>query len=148
MTRQPERLKTTATLTVCGGLAFWAANLLISLTPIAADYRASQSIVYASMLVEALVGGLVIGLFVAYSLVRFRDSIPTRSSLSKSLVLSLLALAVVTVVIEIPAKFGSDTTDAVHDFVVATAFNVVRILALGVAVGLVDTRLAHRALQR
>ena len=52
-------------LTVVGGLAFWVANLAISLTPIAAEYRAALSIPYVPMLVEALVGGLLIALGVS-----------------------------------------------------------------------------------
>lgn len=42
-------------LTIGGGVAFWAANLAISRTPIAAEYRAALSISYLPMaLVEAL----------------------------------------------------------------------------------------------
>ena len=47
-------------LTIAGGLGFWVANFAISLTPIAAEYRAALSIAYLPMLLEALVGGLVI----------------------------------------------------------------------------------------
>ena len=48
-------------LTVAGGLAFWLANLAISWTPIAADYRAALSISYFPMLLEALLGGPING---------------------------------------------------------------------------------------
>ena len=47
-------------LAVAGGLGFWVANFAISLTPIAAEYRAALSISYYPMLFEALIGGLVI----------------------------------------------------------------------------------------
>ena len=36
-------------LAIMGGLAFWAANFAISLTPIAAEYRAAFSISYLPM---------------------------------------------------------------------------------------------------
>ena len=89
-------------LAVGGGLGFWVANFAISRTPVAADYRADLSISYLSMLFEALVGGLAIGLCVGYALLRFYDRIPTRTSLAKSLVLSGIALIVVTMMIEVP----------------------------------------------
>ena len=51
-------------LTLVGGLAFWLANFAISRTAIAADYRAAMSISYYPMLLESLIGGLIIGLWV------------------------------------------------------------------------------------
>ena len=36
--------KKVALLTVAGGLGFWVANFAISLTPVAAEYRAALSI--------------------------------------------------------------------------------------------------------
>jgi len=48
-------------LTLLGGAAFWAANFAISRTPIAAEYRAALSISYYPLLLEALLGGLIIG---------------------------------------------------------------------------------------
>lgn len=47
---------------LAGAAAFWVANLAISLTPVAADYRAALSISYIHMLVEAAIGGTAIGL--------------------------------------------------------------------------------------
>ena len=65
-------------LSVAGGLGFWVANFAISLTPIAAEYRAALSISYFPMLLEALIGGLVIGFCVSYSLLRLFDSYQQR----------------------------------------------------------------------
>ena len=125
----------TSLLAVAGALAFWAANLAISLTPVAADYRAGLSIAYVPMLLEALVGGLIIGFFVSYCLLRFFNSLPTYGAISKSLVLSLAALLVVTVLIEIPGKFLSPTADATRYFAIGAVFNVLRIAALGTVIG-------------
>ena len=62
-----------------GGVAFWAANFALSLTPIAAEYRAGVSISYFPMLLEALVGGLIIGLGVSFFLLRFFDKIQQKT---------------------------------------------------------------------
>lgn len=53
-------LRTLVPLTLAGAAGFWLANLVISLTPLAADYRAALGISYVPMLIEALAGGLVI----------------------------------------------------------------------------------------
>jgi hypothetical protein len=131
----------TSLLAVAGALGFWFANLAISLTPIAADYRAGMSIAYVPMLIEALAGGLVIGLCVSYALLRFYGSLPTHSPLLKSLVVCAVALAVVTVLIEIPGKFLTPTSDAARYFVIAALFNVLRIAALGLVIGLLYDRM-------
>jgi hypothetical protein len=130
-----------ALLLAAGGAgAFWIANLAISLTPFAAEYRAALSISYLPMVTEALLGGLVIGFGVSYVLLRFFARVPTRGPLSKSMIVSLLALIAVTAMIEVPAKFGSAGPDPWRYFLMATAFNIVRIAALGVAVGYLYTR--------
>ena len=61
MTQSKEIWRKALVLTIVGGLAFWVTNFAISRTPIAAEYRAGLSISYFPMLVEALVGGLIIG---------------------------------------------------------------------------------------
>lgn len=65
-------------LTIVGGAAFWATNFAISLTPIAAEYRSALSISYLPMIVKSLIGGLIIGFFVSYLLLRFFDKIPAK----------------------------------------------------------------------
>ena len=122
-------------LTILGGLGFWVANFAISLTPTAADYRDALSISYFPMLLEALIGGLAVGLFVSYFLLRFSSRIPTGSPILKSVILSLIALIFLTLLVEVPSKFLAATSDAMHYFLIGTIFNVVRILALGVVVG-------------
>ena len=52
-----------------GVAAFWITDFAISVSPIAAEYRAAFLISYLPLaLVEALVGGLIIGCCVSYSL--------------------------------------------------------------------------------
>lgn len=116
-------------------MGFWVANFAISLTPIAADYRAGVGIAYAPMLLEALAGGLVVGLCVSYCLVRFYGALPTSSPTGKALALSFVALVVLTALIEVPSKLLTPGADAVHLFLVAGSFNVLRIAALGLVIG-------------
>jgi hypothetical protein len=133
-----------ALLTVGGGLGFWVANLAISVTPIAAEYRAALSIAYVPMLLEALVGGLIIGFGVSYSLLRFFDKLPTKSPILKSVILSFVVLIVVTLLIEAPAKSLTTTSDPLRYFLIGAAFNVLRFLALGVVIGYLYERLDGR----
>ncbi len=122
-------------LAVWGGLGFWVANFAISLTPIAAQYRAALSISYLPMLLEALLGGLIVGLCVSYCLLRFFDTIPTNNPIPKSVILSLIFLVAFTLLIEVPAKFLPGTTDALRYFIIGAVFNVLRFLVLGIVVG-------------
>jgi hypothetical protein len=46
--------------------------------------------------------------------------------------------------IEVPAKFLTPTSDAVRYFLIGAMFNVLRILALGVAIGYLYDRLNAR----
>ena len=61
---------------VAGAVAFWSANFVISLTPIAATYRTAMSITYVPMLIQAAVGGLLLAGVVAAVLVRYPDRVP------------------------------------------------------------------------
>lgn len=122
---------------VAGAAAFWSANLVISLTPIAAEYRSAMSVAYVPMLVEAAVGGLLIASAVALVLARYPQRVPGTGPLSGALWLSAAAVVVLTVFVELPSKLMSGVSDPGHWLLVATVFNVVRVLALGVAIGLV-----------
>jgi NhaP-type Na+/H+ or K+/H+ antiporter len=127
-------------LTVAGGLAFWAANFAISLTPIAAEYRTALSISYLPMIVESLIGGLIIGFFVTYFLFRFFDKIPTKNPILKSVILSSIALIIVTILLQGPTGFITPI-DALLYFLIGTMFNVLRILVLGIVIGYLYDRL-------
>jgi hypothetical protein len=118
-------------LTVAGGVAFWAADFAISLSPIAAEYRAAFSISYLPMaLVEALVGGLIIGCCVSYFLLRFFDKIPTKNPILKALILSFVAM----VIIEVLSTLVNPNNASVY-LLIDTGMNVPRFLALGIVVG-------------
>lgn len=121
-------------LTIVGGLGFWVANFAISLTPIAAEYRAAMSISYFPMLLESLLGGLMIGFCVSYFLLRFFDKIPTKNPIFKSVILSFIVLIIVTILIGGPSSFLA-TGDVLRYFLIGTIFNVLRILALGIVIG-------------
>jgi hypothetical protein len=132
-------LKKVLVLTLFGGLAFWLANLAISRTAIAADYRAAMSISYYPMLLESLVGGLIIGLWVSFLLLRFYNWIPTKDPVLKSIFLSSLVLVIVTILLGGPSSFFA-TSNVLRYFIIGTVFNVIRISALGIAIGYVCKR--------
>ncbi len=132
-------LKKVFVLTLVGGLAFWLANFAISRTPIAAEYRAAMSISYYPMLLESLVGGLIIGLWVSFPLLRFFDRIPVKDPILKSVILSSIVLVIVTILIGGPSSFYA-TNNVMRYFIIGTIFNVIRILALGLAIGYVCKR--------
>ena len=135
MTRSTGIWRRVLVLAGAGGLGFWAANFLISLTPIAAEYRAALSIPYLPMLLAALLGGLSIGLCVSYFLLRFFDRIPTQSPILKSLMLTFIVLIILTILVEGPSSLFTRTSDALRYFLIGLVFNVLRILALGTVVG-------------
>ena len=126
-------------LTQVGGLAFWLANFAISRTSIAAEYRAAMSISYYPMLLESLIGGLIIGLWVSYPLLRFFDKIPGKDPILKSVILSSTVLVIVTILLGGPSSFFA-TNNVLRYFIIGTVFNVIRILALGIAIGYVCKR--------
>lgn len=126
-------------LTVVGGLAFWLSNFAISRTPIAAEYRAAMSISYYPMLLESLIGGLIIGLWVSYLLLRFFDRIPVKDPILKSVILSSVVLVIVTILLGGPSSFYA-TNNVLRYFIIGTVFNVIRILSLGIAIGYVCKR--------
>lgn len=126
-------------LTLVGGLAFWLANFAISRTPIAAEYRTAMSISYYPMLLESLIGGLIIGLWVSYSLLRFFDKIPVKDPILKSVLVSSIVLVIVTILLGGPSSFYA-TNNVLRYFIFGTAFNVIRITALGFAIGYVCKR--------
>ena len=129
---------------LAGAAAFWLANLAISSTPVAADFRAALDIPYVPMLLEAAVGGTVIAGAVAFVLARFADHLPGHGPLGKALVLATVALVLLTVVVGLPSTLRSDVADPGHWWLVETVINAIRFLALGVAVGLVTRARATR----
>jgi hypothetical protein len=127
------------TLTIGGGTAFWATTFVFSLLPIAAEYRAALSISYLPMiLVQSAVGGLIISCCLSHFLLRFFDRIPTRNPILKSAILSFVALAFASILVQVAA---SGTSDALNVFLTGVVLNLPRFLALGIVVGYLYERL-------
>lgn len=122
---------------LAGAAAFWSANLVLSLTPIAGEYRSAMSIPYVPMLVEATAGGLLVSEGLSLVLVRYPHRVPGAGQVRKALLLGVGALVLLTVLVEVPSKLRSDVADPAHWVLVAVVFNAVRILALAVTIGLI-----------
>lgn len=123
-----------------GAAGFWVMNFAISLTPIAAEYRAALGISYFPMLAEALLGGLIIGLAVSFCLLRFYNRLPTTSPILKAVVLSLIAFIVATVLVEISPRLLMSTNTDLRYALIGIAINILRFLALGVVTGYLHGR--------
>ena len=79
-----EFYKKLSKLTIGGGIVFWATTIAISLLPIAAEYRAAESISnIQTVWVGGLLVGMIIGCCVSYSLLRFFNKIPTKNPILK-----------------------------------------------------------------
>ena len=72
-------------------------------------------------------------------MLRFFDRIPGKDPILKSVILSLFVLVIVTLLIGGPSSFYA-TNNVLRYFIIGTIFNVIRILALGIAIGFVCTR--------
>lgn len=130
-----EFAKTLIKLTVAGGVAFWAATIALSLLPIAAEYRAALSLDYfQTVFVEALAAGTIIGACVSFVLLRFFDKLPTKNAILKSEILSLVAFAILSILVQVAtSRVGS--SDALRVFLIGMALNVPRFFLLGLIVG-------------
>ncbi len=120
-------------LTAAGGAAFWVVDFMISVSPIAAMYKAAFSISSLPVaLVEALAGGLVISLCIGFFLTRFYDRIPGKNSIFKALILSFFIMTV----IEVLSAFGNPVHASVY-LLLDTVMNTPRFLTLGWMIGYV-----------
>lgn len=68
---------------------------------------------------------------------RFPARVPGHGLLRKALLLAGGALVLLTVLVEVPSKLRSDVADPAHWLLVATVFNAIRLLALGLTIGLI-----------
>jgi hypothetical protein len=126
-------------LTIGGGVAFWATTIAFSLLPIAGEFRAEVSISYIQVvLVQSLIFGLIIEFLVSYVLLRFFDKIPTKNPILKAEILSLVALVIALIVLQVAA---SRTSDALQVFLIGAMLNVPRFLIPGIVVGYLYRRL-------
>lgn len=92
------------------------------------------------MLVEAAVGGTVISVGVSWVLVRYAERFPGGEPVSKALVLCFAVLLAVSVLIEVPGKVGASVDRPLHNLLIATTIYALRILALGLTVGVLLQR--------
>lgn len=133
------------TLTIWGGVVFWAATFITSLLPIAGEYRAAfsdNSWKIQSVWVGSLVVGLIIGCWISFSLLRFIEKNPTKNPIQKSMMLSFIGLVIAIILIDVPQSFFiPGVVDAMHTFITGSIFNVVRFLFLGFAIGYLYKRL-------
>ena len=142
-----EFAKNLVKLTFAGGIAFWLGTITMSLTPIAADYRAALSLSYfQTVFVEALVAGMIIACCVSFTLLRFGGKLPTRSPILKSELLSLIALALLFIPVQVAAS-RSGSGDAFRIFLIGAALNVPRFFVLGLAIGYFYRRATERAIR-
>ena len=124
-------------LTGAGCAAFWITDVVISISPIAEEYRAAFSISSLPLAyVQALVGGLIIACCVSFFLLRFFDRIPGKKPIPKALILGLGAM----ILIEILSTLG-DPSHAFVYLLLDTGMNLPRFLALGLVVGLLYDKL-------
>ena len=116
-----------------GGAAFWITDFLLSVSPIAAEYKAAFSISSLPVaLVGALAGGLSIGCCVSYFLLRFFDRVPGKKSIFKALILSFFIM----VIIEVITALGNPTHASNH-ILLDTEMNAPRFHAIGLVIGYV-----------
>jgi len=132
MAQSKDIWRKTVILAVVGGIAFWSISIATSLLPIAADYRVARWSAQ-TVWVGSLPAGIIIGFLVSYFLLRYFDKIPTKNPILKAVILSLIALIIVTILLEAPASFG--TSDALYYFLFGTLLNVPRFLFVGIVIG-------------
>jgi hypothetical protein len=122
-------------LTIGGGLAFWVTTVATSLLPIAAEYRAASSNwSVQTVWVASFFVGMVLAGCVSYSLLRSLTKTPTKDPLMESVNLSLVALVIAVVLIDVPASMQVPGS-ALHYFLIGLVFNAARFLVLGLAIG-------------
>ena len=126
-----EFSKKLLTLVAVGGAAFWVIDFVISVSPIAAEYKAAFSISSLPVaLAEAFVGGMMISLCVSFFLLRFFDRIPGKKPIFKALILSFFIM----VMIEVFSALGNPAHASIY-LLLDTGMNTPRFLALGLVIG-------------
>lgn len=97
--------------------------------------RAALSLSYVqTVFVEALIVGLIIGCCISIALLHFFEKLPTRSAVLKSEILSLIALAILFIPVQIAVN-RAESADAVHVFLIGAALNVPRFTLQGLVIG-------------
>ncbi len=129
-------------LTIGGGLAFWVTTIATSLLPLAAEYRAAysnwsiQTVWFDSLLVGIIIAGCV-----SFSFLRLFEKTPTGNPIQKSAILGFFALAIATILIDVPRSFlMPGPSDAFHYFLIGIMLNAPRFLFLGTVIGALHER--------
>ena len=133
-------------LTIGGGLVFWATSIATSLLPITAEYRAAYSDwSMQTVWVFSLPMGMIIGFGVSWFLLCYFDTIPSKNPMLKSGILSLIAMIIAVILIDVPQSFfGMRTSsDAVYYFLIGVMFNGARFLLLGLVIGYLYNERTH-----
>ena len=132
-------------LTIGGGVAFWATTIAISFLPIAAEYRTAFSKAnIQTVWVASLPAGLIIGCCISYSLLRYFDKIPTKNPILKSVITSLIALVIATILTLVPHSFPGQS-DVLYYILIGIMLDALRFLFLGIVIGFLYKRLYESA---
>jgi len=84
------------------------------------------------------------GFCISYSLLRFLDKIPTKNPILKSVIISLIALIIATILTLVPHNFlGQGNT--LHYILIGLMLDLPRFLFLGMAIGYLYKRLYESA---
>lgn len=128
-------------LTIGGGVVFWVTTIAISLLPIAAEFRSAFSKAnIQTVWVASLPAGLIIGFCVSYSLLRFFDKIPTKNPILKPVIISLIALVIITILNLVPHSYLGQR-DVMQYFFIGIMLDAPRFLFLGIVIGYLYRRL-------
>lgn len=123
-------------LTVSGAFVFWIASFVTSLLPIAAEYRAAyDNWSMQTVWVGAVFAGLLFGFLVSLLLLKSGKVTPVKRPLLRAVLLSLCALVVATLLIDLPHARQAHE-NVLHYFWIGVMFNTIRFVLLGVAIGL------------
>jgi hypothetical protein len=130
-------------ITIGGGFVFWVTTIATSLFPIAAEYRAAFSNwSIQTVWIASLPAGMIIGCCISYSLLHLFEKIPTQDPILKSVILSIIALVIVTILIDVPRSFLLPVpSDALYYLLIGVMFNAARFLFLGFVTGYLYKRL-------
>jgi hypothetical protein len=124
-------------LTIAGGAVFWATTLVTSVLPIAAEYRAALSNwSMQTVWVDSLFAGIILAGCISYSFLRFFERIPTTNPISKSVILSCIALVISILLIDVPQSFlQAGSSETLYYFLIGVLFNTVRFVLFGIVIG-------------
>ena len=127
-------------LTLIGGIVFWLTSILTSLLPLAAQYRAAFSnwSIY-TVWIGSLLIGLLNAFLLSWLLLRLHTKYPNQNVIRWAVLFSAGVLLIALLLVDLP-MFLQGTRENLIYFLVGIAFNIVRFLLLGLAIGYTLTR--------